>query len=109
MSWLQSLITLVVTVLTLIVGILFALQNQTLVPLDLLLMQLPEQSLAVWLIAALIIGALLGMGLSAGLVWRVRRRERRRYEAKLTQLQLESEQRSVSTAVLTGREVMLRD
>ena len=45
-------------------GALFALQNTSAVPLDLLFIQLPERTMAVWLIAFFVAGAL--MGLMAG-------------------------------------------
>jgi lipopolysaccharide assembly protein A len=57
----RTLTTVIVLIVTLMAGVLFALQNTTPVPLDLLLVQLPERTMAVWLLLALVIGVLLGL------------------------------------------------
>ena len=61
MRIIRTLTTVIVLVVTLMAGALFALQNTTPVPLDLLLVQLPERTMAVWLLLALVIGVLLGL------------------------------------------------
>jgi lipopolysaccharide assembly protein A len=61
MRFIRTLTTVIVLVVTLMAGALFALQNTTPVPLDLLLVQLPERTMAVWLLLTLVIGVLLGL------------------------------------------------
>lgn len=61
---------LVLTVLVL--GALFAVQNTTAVPLDLLVVYLPERSVALWVLLAFAIGGVIGMLTSIGLVLRLR-------------------------------------
>ena len=53
-------------------GLLFALQNPDPVPLDLLVVQLPPRSLALWVLGALALGGLLGVVLSSFAVLRLR-------------------------------------
>jgi putative membrane protein len=55
------------------IGVLFAIQNTALVPLDLLFVILPERSVALWMISALAIGAALGMVVSWGIVLKLRK------------------------------------
>lgn len=55
-------------------GALFALQNTTAVPLDLLFIHLPERSMAVWLLAFFMSGALLGLLASSYLIVRTKTR-----------------------------------
>jgi len=52
-------------------GGLFALQNPQPVPLDLLIFQLPEQPIAIWVLSALGVGVVLG--LASGLLLTIRR------------------------------------
>jgi len=60
------------TVCTVAGGALFALQNTSLVPLDLLFIQLPERTMAVWLVAFFVAGALLGLVSGAYLIIKMR-------------------------------------
>jgi len=55
------------------VGVLFAIQNTVLVPLDLLFIVLPEKSLALWLILALSFGVIMGMLVSWGIILRLKK------------------------------------
>lgn len=55
-------------------GALFALQNTSAVPLDLLFIQLPERTMAVWLMAFFVMGAFLGLAAGSYLVLRTRAR-----------------------------------
>jgi putative membrane protein len=55
-------------------GALFALQNTAAVPLDLLFIQLPERSVAVWLLAFFMAGAFLGLLTSSYLIVRAKTR-----------------------------------
>ena len=58
--WLAYLLLLVV----LAFGVLFSVQNTVAVPLDLLLFQLPEQRLALWVLLAFALGGVVGMLIS---------------------------------------------
>ncbi len=61
MKIIKSLFTLVLVLALLLLGIWFTLRNQQPIPLDLLFLKLPENSLALWLILSLIIGLVLGI------------------------------------------------
>lgn len=61
MRLIKSLFTIFLIIALLLVGILFTLRNQAQVPLDLLFIQLPDNSLALWMVLSLITGALLGL------------------------------------------------
>lgn len=67
MGWLRSLLIILILLATIAAGALFALQNTTPVALDLLLIQLPERTLALWVLLALALGIVLGL-LSGGLL-----------------------------------------
>ncbi|SFX62111.1 LapA family protein [Marinospirillum alkaliphilum] len=60
MQLFRSLFTFLMILALLVLGIWFTLRNQQQVPLDLLFIRLPENSLALWLILSLIAGVLLG-------------------------------------------------
>ncbi|MBE0506210.1 MAG: LapA family protein [Marinospirillum sp.] len=60
MQLFKSLLTFLLVLALLVLGIWFTLRNQHPVPLDLLFIQLPENSMALWLILSLICGVLLG-------------------------------------------------
>ena len=72
MNLLRKLLILAVVVLTIIVGVLFALQNTALVPLDLLFHSFEAKSLALWILAAFATGGLVGMLTASGIVLRLR-------------------------------------
>ena len=61
MRWILRLLGLVILVAVAVVGVLFSIQNNTPVPLDLLVVQLPAVDVSIWLIAALGLGVVLGM------------------------------------------------
>lgn len=71
MRWIQRLLIVVVLLLVLIAGLLFAIQNSATVPLDLLVVELAEQPLAVWLYLAFACGGVLGMLVSSVAVVRL--------------------------------------
>ena len=60
MKLLRNLLTIFVVLATLGMGVLFALQNKTAVPLDLLVYTLGPQSLALWVLGAFALGGVLG-------------------------------------------------
>lgn len=72
MNLLSKLLTFVLVLAALGVGALFALQNEMPVPLDLLVYTFEPRSLALWILAALAIGGLLGMIASSAILLRLR-------------------------------------
>jgi len=54
------------------IGVLFALQNEMPVPLDMLVYTFEPRSLALWVLSAFAIGGVLGMLLSSGILLRQR-------------------------------------
>ena len=72
MAFLRNLLALAIALLMVAIGVLFALQNPEPVPLDILVMRLPERSLALWVLAALAIGGVLGLLLSSLAMLRLR-------------------------------------
>ena len=69
---LRNLLYLALAVAMAAVGVLFALQNEMPVPLDLLIVSFEPRSLALWLLIAFALGGLLGMLMSSALVLRTR-------------------------------------
>jgi putative membrane protein len=53
-------------------GVLFAVENTATVPLNLLIIQLSERSIALWVLVAFALGGVLGMLTNIGVVWRLR-------------------------------------
>ncbi len=74
MGFLRKLIALLLAVAMAGVGVLFALQNAEPVPLDVLFMTLAPRSLALWVLAALALGGVLGMILTSLTALRLRTR-----------------------------------
>ena len=72
MSFLRNLLALAIALVMVAVGVLFALQNPEPVALDILVMRLPEHSLALWVLLALALGGILGLALSGIAVLRLR-------------------------------------
>jgi lipopolysaccharide assembly protein A len=72
MKLLRKLLTVFVVLATLVAGVLFALQNKTPVPLDLLVYTFEPQSIALWILVAFALGGLLGMIVSAAILVRTR-------------------------------------
>jgi len=70
MKLLRKLLTVLMVLVTLMASVLFALQNKTPVPLDLLVYTFGPQSIALWILVAFALGGLLGMIASAGIVMR---------------------------------------
>ncbi len=71
MHWLRQGLTLLLAVGAIAAGGLFALQNTQAVPLDLVLIQLPSQPVAIWILLALALGV--AIGLAAGALLALRR------------------------------------
>ena len=72
MKLLRNFLYLAAAVALLLLGVLFAVQNADIVPLNLLAVTLPERPVAQWLLLAFIAGTLVGMALNIGLVLRLR-------------------------------------
>lgn len=72
MNLLRRLLTVLIVLATIVVGVLFALQNTTLVPLDLLVYTFGPKSLALWVLGAFSIGGVLGMLTASGIILRLR-------------------------------------
>lgn len=61
MATLRFILSVIIIAAFLVAGALFAIQNTTLVPLDLLLIQFAPRTLSLWLLLALAAGCLLGV------------------------------------------------
>ena len=72
MKLLRNLFTIVIVLATLAMGVLFALQNKIPVSLDLLVYTFDPKSLALWILAALATGGLIGMLISSAMILRLR-------------------------------------
>jgi putative membrane protein len=72
MRWLKGLILAITLLAVLLIGILFAVNNQQTLPLNLIWIELPAASLSVWLLASLTAGVLLGMLAMSGVYLRLR-------------------------------------
>ena len=62
MRWLRQVLTLLIAVGAVATGGLFSLQNTEEIPLDLVVAQLPAQPVAIWVLAALAVGVVIGLG-----------------------------------------------
>jgi putative membrane protein len=76
---------LIAGILAMALGGLFAVQNTAKVPLDLLVVQLPPQALAIWILLAMALGVLLGL-LSGAVLLMGRSAEIRRLRKQYDQL-----------------------
>ncbi len=72
MKLLRNLLYIALVVAMAAVGVLFALQNEMPVPLDLLVFTFEPRSLALWLLIAFAVGGVLGMAMSSVLMVRTR-------------------------------------
>ncbi len=70
MRWLRQGLTLLFAVGAVAAGGLFSLQNTKEIPLDLMVVQLPAQPVAIWVLAALAVGVFIGLGAGALLALR---------------------------------------
>ena len=74
MARLSRILSLLLVLVAAAWALLFCLANTTRTPLDLVLLQLPEAPLAVWVIGAFVLGGLGGLMASSAAIWRARRR-----------------------------------
>lgn len=61
MRWLKGIFLALIMLVVVLFGILFAIRNQHVIPLDLVWIELPSASLALWLLLSLVLGFLLGL------------------------------------------------
>jgi lipopolysaccharide assembly protein A len=91
----RKLLTVLIGLIPLVVGVLFALQNTTPIPLDLLVYTFEPQSIALWILVAFVLGGLLGLIASAAVLVRMRatlgscRRQLNRTSMELSKLRNE--------------------
>ena len=71
MRWFRQGLTLLLAVGAVAAGGFFSLQNTQEIPLDLIVVQLPAQPIAIWILAALAAGVVIGLG--AGTLLALRR------------------------------------
>lgn len=64
MRFMRRLLAFLLILLVLIFGVLFSIQNTATAPLDLLLFQLPEQRVALWILLAFALGGVTGVLIS---------------------------------------------
>lgn len=72
MKLLRNLFTILLIVAMVAVGVLFALQNDAQVPLDMLVYTFQPRSLALWVLLALALGGVLGILMSGAILLRTR-------------------------------------
>ncbi len=72
MQFLRNLFYFFIAVAMLGLGALFAVQNEATVPLDLLVILLPERSIALWVLLAFALGGVTGLVTSLGIILRQR-------------------------------------
>ena len=72
MKLLRNILIVIFLIIMLAIGVLVAVQNTELVPLDLLVYNFAPRSLAFWVLSALLLGGLLGVGASALIMLRLR-------------------------------------
>lgn len=102
MKPLRKLLTVLIILATLVVGVLFALQNTIQVPLDLLVYSFGAQSLALWILLAFVLGGVLGMIISSIILVRTRAslksatRKLEKNRVEISSLQTEVSSRTVS-------------
>lgn len=61
MRWLKGIFLALIMLIVVLFGILFAVRNQHVIPLDLIWVELPSASLALWLLLSLVLGFVLGL------------------------------------------------
>jgi uncharacterized integral membrane protein len=72
MKFLGTIVSILVVIATTGAGVLFALQNKTPVPLDMLFHSFEPRSVALWVLGAFAVGGLLGVVMSSGMILRKR-------------------------------------
>ncbi|MBM13723.1 MAG: hypothetical protein CME57_04075 [Halieaceae bacterium] len=70
MQWLQKGLAVILAIAAVAIGALFSLQNTQSVPLDLIVLKLPPQPIAIWILSSLASGVLIGLSSGAWLALR---------------------------------------
>ncbi|WP_372864859.1 LapA family protein [Spongiibacter sp.] len=89
MQILKSILVLLLLLAVVLFGLLFSLENTALVPLNILVAELPEQRISTWLILSFLVGGVCGMLSASLLVLRLQAaklRLRRNLKQSATQL-----------------------
>lgn len=92
MKWIKRLFTFLLLLIVFFWGVLFTSENTSMVPLNLLIIELSAASISVWLIASFALGGLAGMFISLLLVGRLKmtsfrdRKKLARSEVELSRL-----------------------
>ncbi len=68
----RKLLYFLIALAMLALGALFAVQNEAQVPLDLLVVVLPERSVGLWVLLAFAAGGVAGLLVSLAIIWRLR-------------------------------------
>ena len=71
MRLIRSILVLLLLLLVLVVGLLFTIQNDVLVPLNILVAELPAQRLSTWIILTFFVGSLAGLAASSIVILRL--------------------------------------
>ncbi|MBQ0760094.1 MAG: DUF1049 domain-containing protein [Gammaproteobacteria bacterium] len=71
MRLIRSILVLLLLLLVLVVGLLFTIQNDVLVPLNILVAELPAQRLSTWIILTFFVGGLAGLAASSIVILRL--------------------------------------
>lgn len=75
MRFLKKLLFLLLIVAVVAFGVLFSVENDQKVPLNLLFIELPEQFLSLWLFSAFALGGVLGLVINLMGVFKIKRKE----------------------------------
>ncbi len=76
MRWIRRLLAALTLLAVLLFGLLFAVQNNLRIPLDLVVVALPEQPASLWFALVFLCGGLFGMAIASLAVLRLRVRQR---------------------------------
>lgn len=104
MQLLKRIFIVLLVLAVLIFGVLFSIQNDAKASLDILVIQLPEQKVALWVLLAFALGGLIGMAVSAMTIIKLRgqllllRRKQQKSEKELDRLR-PADMRSQTTEV----------
>ena len=74
MQFIKHLLVIILLLIVVAFGVLFSIQNNATAPLDLLLIQLPEQRVSLWVLLAFIVGGSVGVLMSGAAIVRLKSR-----------------------------------
>lgn len=73
MRWLKGFFLALIMLIVVLFGILFAVRNQHVIPLDLIWIELPSASLALWLLLSMLLGLIMGLLAMSGICLHLKR------------------------------------